>query len=69
MFTHDEWGNTVFHIYTGRIGMTLLEKEGIKNTMTREEYKRHMDSHNRIQREKSEKLLEALKEVFKKINK
>lgn len=67
MYTHDEWGNTVFHIQTGREGMKILKEAEIKNTMTDEEYKRHMESHNKLQKESSERLWKSLTSFFEKL--
>lgn len=52
MYTTDEWGNTVLHIMTGKAGMEIMKEVGFSNTMTPEEYKKHMDSHYKLQKKK-----------------
>jgi len=60
MYTYDEWGNSVLHIHTGKKGMEMLKEAGIYNTMTAEEYKKHIDSHYKIQKTNSERLMNSL---------
>lgn len=66
MYTTDEWGNSVFHIMTGQKGMELLKERGFTNTMSREEYKKHMESHYKLQEQRSEILLSSLKDLLNK---
>lgn len=60
MYTYDEWGNSVLHIQTGREGMKLLKEAGLRNTMTDEEYKKHMDSYRRIKEKENKQFQERL---------
>jgi hypothetical protein len=69
MYTFDEWGNSVLHIRTGKEGMKLLEKSGIKNTMTKEEYKKHMDSHYKLQDIRDKMVYDSLIKMLKNKNK
>lgn len=64
MFTIDEQGNTVFHLTIGRGGYELLTSLGFKNTMTPEEYKEHMASHNRRVQKENDKFMEQIKKWF-----
>ena len=67
MYTYDEWGNSVLHIQTGTAGIKLLQGAGFKNTMTKEEYSRHMKSHYKLQKESSERLWKSLMRILGKI--
>jgi len=65
MYTTDEWGNTVFHILTGKEGIKMFKEAGITNTMSKEEYKKHIDSHNKIQAKRNKEMWEQLEKIFK----
>lgn len=64
MYTYDEWGNIVFHIQTGRAGIEMFKEMGIENTITPEEYKKHMDSYRRIQQKRLDAVMIAIKEFL-----
>jgi len=59
MYTYDEWGNTMFHIQTGRLGIKMFKEMGYKNP-PKEEYDKHMASYKKIQEEKNKKFQEFL---------
>lgn len=64
MYTYDELGNIVLHIQTGREGIKILEKLGITNTMTKEEYEKHMESYRKIQQERTEAVINQLNKLL-----
>lgn len=63
MFTYDEWGNTMFHIQTGRSGIKMFEEMGYKNT-PKEEYDKHMNSYRKLKAKRDEQIWEALRKAF-----
>lgn len=65
MYTYDEWGNYVFHITTGRKGMELLTQAGLKNTITDEEYSKHMTSYRKLKQEENERFMKEFEKLFK----
>lgn len=60
MFTYDEWGNYVYHIITGKKGLQILKEAGFTNSMTPEEYEKHMNSYRRIQKQRSDELWKSI---------
>ena len=64
MYTYDEWGNTMFHIQTGREGLKMFKDMGFKN-LSKEEYEKHMNSYKKIKEKENERLQEALDKVLK----
>lgn len=63
MITYDEWGNTMFHIQTGREGLKMFEEMGFKNP-PKEEYEKHMNSYRKIRKEEDKRLQETLNKVL-----
>ena len=59
MFTYDEWGNTMFHMQTGREGIKMFQEMGHKNP-SKEDYDKHMASWRKIQEEKNKVFQEWL---------
>ena len=68
MYTFDEWGNSVLHIRTGKEGKKMLEEAGFKSTMSDEEYRKHMESHYRLQKEKNDRFLNEWYKLWKSIS-
>ena len=67
MYTTDEWGNTVFHMQTGASGMKIFKDAGLlENQMSNEEMKKHMDSHFKIQRERTREFVTQFEKLFKR---
>lgn len=64
MYTTDEWGNTVFHITTGKAGYEMLEKMGMKN-MPSEEYEKHMNSANKLREKHWNEFVEMMNKIMK----
>lgn len=64
MFTYDEWGNTIFHIQTGREGIKMFKEMGISNP-SKEEYEKHMASYRKIKEKENQKLQEFLDKFLK----
>lgn len=65
MYTYDEWGNTVLHIQTGRRGMEILKEAGFSNSMTKEQYEKHMASYRRIQERRDKEIQKELDKILK----
>jgi len=63
MYTYDEWRNIVLHIQTGREGIKMLKERGITNTMTKEEYEKHMTSYRKIKQLQEERFFDILKKA------
>jgi hypothetical protein len=64
MFTYDEWGNSVWHIQTGREGIELFKNIGIKN-IPKEEYEKHMNSYRKLKEKENIRFQEMIGDILK----
>ena len=67
MYTIDEWGRIVLHIQTGREGYKLLQEAGLTDNLSPEEYKKHMESHYRLQKERHDVIMKQLMSFLNKV--
>ena len=63
-YTTDELGNTVLSIETGISGIKMLENMGIKNTISPEDYKKHIKSCLKKEEKQKEEFLNLFKSIF-----